>query len=111
MKKKSTPIQDHEVQSNAVAQPQQKKAMKVLNIVINVVLVISIVLAAICTYVSFVNTSGNGVPSIFGLRLAINNTQHSVAYNCRFILRQACFTLSQAYIIYSVNMKIVNVKF
>ena len=45
------------------------KVGKIVNIVINTVLIISIVFAAICTYVSFVNTSGNGVPSIFGLRL------------------------------------------
>lgn len=48
---------------------KKKKAGKVVNIVVNVVLVIAIVFAVICTYVSFVTTSGNGVPSIFGLRL------------------------------------------
>lgn len=46
-----------------------KKVRKVLNIVINVVLIVAIVVAVIATYVSFVSTSGNGVPSIFGLRL------------------------------------------
>jgi signal peptidase len=30
--------------------------------------VVAIVLAAVCTYVSFVSTSGNGVPSILGVR-------------------------------------------
>lgn len=49
------------------AAPVKKK--KALNTVINVVLVIAIVLAVIATYVSFVSTSGNGVPNIFGLRL------------------------------------------
>ena len=48
---------------------KSKKVMKVLNIVINVVLVVAIIFAVICTYVAFVNKSGNGVPSIFGLRL------------------------------------------
>ena len=45
------------------------KGKKVLNTVVNVVLVLAIVLAALCTYVSYVNTSGNGVPSIFGIRM------------------------------------------
>ncbi len=45
-----------------------KKENKVVSIIINVILVAAIVLAAMATYVSFVSTSGNGVPSIFGLR-------------------------------------------
>ena len=45
------------------------KGKKVLNTVVNVVLVLAIVLAALCTYVSYVNTSGNGVPSILGVRM------------------------------------------
>ena len=45
-----------------------KKENKVVNTIINVVLVVAIALAAICTYVSFVSTSGNGVPSILGIR-------------------------------------------
>lgn len=45
-----------------------KKENKVVSIIINVILVVAIVLAAMATYVSFVSTSGNGVPSIFGLR-------------------------------------------
>ena len=36
---------------------------------VNAILVIAIALAAICTYVSFVSTSGNGVPSILGVRI------------------------------------------
>lgn len=47
---------------------KKKKPRKALSIVINVLLVIAIVVAAISTYVSFVSTSGNGVPSIFGFR-------------------------------------------
>ena len=43
-----------------------KKGKKIANIIINVILVIAIIIAAIATYVSFVSTSGNGVPSIFG---------------------------------------------
>lgn len=45
-----------------------KKPRKALSIIINVVLVIAIIVAAISTYISFVSTSGNGVPSIFGFR-------------------------------------------
>ena len=45
------------------------KGRKILNTVVNVVLVLAIVLAAMSTYVSFVSTSGNGVPSIFGIRM------------------------------------------
>lgn len=48
---------------------KKKKASKIINVVVNVILVLAIVFAVICTYVSFVTTSGNGVPSIFGLRL------------------------------------------
>ncbi|MBQ7160181.1 MAG: signal peptidase I [Clostridia bacterium] len=43
-----------------------KKGKKIANIIINVILVIAIIIAAVATYVSFVSTSGNGVPSIFG---------------------------------------------
>lgn len=45
-----------------------KKERKVLNIIINVILVVAIIIAVVATYVSFVSTSGNGVPSIFGIR-------------------------------------------
>lgn len=48
---------------------EEKKSKKVLNTVINVILIVAIVVAVIATYVSFVSTSGNGVPNIFGLRL------------------------------------------
>ena len=40
----------------------------VANTIVNIVLVAAIILAAICTYVSFVSSSGNGVPSILGIR-------------------------------------------
>ncbi len=51
------------------AEKGKKKSKKVLNTIINVILIVAIVIAVICTYISFVTTSGNGVPSIFGLRL------------------------------------------
>lgn len=40
---------------------------KIANIVVNVLLVVALVVVAICTYVSFVSASGNGVPSVFGI--------------------------------------------
>lgn len=48
---------------------EEKKSGGVLNAIINVILVLAIALAAICTYTSYVATSGNGVPSIFGIRV------------------------------------------
>lgn len=55
--------------SNETEEQEQSKSKRILNTVINVVLIIAIVVAVVATYVSFVSTSGNGVPNIFGLRL------------------------------------------
>lgn len=49
--------------------PKQSKGRRIANTIINVVLVVAIVMAAICTYISYVSTSGNGVPSILGIRI------------------------------------------
>ena len=48
---------------------QESKGKRIVNAIVNALLVIAIALAAVCTYVSFVSTSGNGVPSIFGVRI------------------------------------------
>ena len=48
---------------------EESKGKRILNAVVNTLLVVAIALAAMCTYVSFVSTSGNGVPSLFGIRL------------------------------------------
>ncbi len=48
---------------------KEKKGARVANIIINVVLIVAIVIAAFCTYVSFVSSSGHGVPSIFGTQM------------------------------------------
>ena len=48
---------------------EESKGKRILNAIVNTVLVIAIALAAVCTYVSFVSTSGNGVPSILGVRM------------------------------------------
>ena len=60
-KEKQIPVeQNHETEA------PENKGRKIVSIIINVILVIAIVLAALCTYVSFVSTSGNGVPNILG---------------------------------------------
>ena len=48
---------------------QQTKAQKIISRIVNTVLVIAIALAAISTYVSYVSTSGSGVPSVLGLQM------------------------------------------
>ena len=69
MKKKME--QATEPQNNDEIQviPEESRGKRILNTVVNVILVIAIALAAMCTYVSYVSTSGNGVPSIFGIRM------------------------------------------
>ncbi len=68
MKKENHP---NEINQNEEVQivPEESKGRKIASTIINVILVIAIVLAAICTYVSFVSTSGSGVPSIFGVQM------------------------------------------
>lgn len=58
--------------NGAPTEAKEKKPMdakRIINIVVNVILVVAIILAAVCTYISFVSTSGNGVPSILGVSL------------------------------------------
>lgn len=47
---------------------EEKKKKGWLNTAIDIILVIAIIFAVAATYVSFVTTSGNGVPSIFGIQ-------------------------------------------
>lgn len=54
---------------------QDSKGKTVLNRIINVILVVAIIIAAFCTYTSYVSTSGNGVPNIFGLRIMSIQTE------------------------------------
>ena len=67
---KETALQN-EVQNEEEIQviEEESTGKRILNTVINVLLVIAIALAAMCTYVSYVSSSGNGVPSIFGIRI------------------------------------------
>ena len=87
--KKAIPLSDEQVkknlenkesqdnQVNAVPEEEQEievikkesKVKKVFNIIINVVLVVAIVLAAISTYLAFVEKNKMGTPSIFGLQI------------------------------------------
>ncbi|MBQ8611084.1 MAG: signal peptidase I [Oscillospiraceae bacterium] len=46
---------------------QVSAGRKALNTIVNVLLVVALVVMAVCTYVSFVSASGNGVPSILGV--------------------------------------------
>ena len=50
-------------------EPQVSKTKRIVNTVVNVVLIIAIVMAAISTYISFMSTSGSGVPNLFGVAL------------------------------------------
>ena len=54
---------------------EESTGKRILNTVVNIILVLAIALAAVCTYVSYVSTSGNGVPSIFGIRMFSIQTQ------------------------------------
>ncbi len=45
------------------------KQKKVLNIVVNILLVVVLVFGVFCSYTAFASKGGSGVPSIFGLRI------------------------------------------
>lgn len=62
---KNKPINQEIVETEVMEEGEKTST---LNKVVNVILVLAIILAAVCTYVSFVSTSGNGVPSILGIR-------------------------------------------
>jgi len=58
-----------EVQEQVAVEETAKKSGGILNTLVNALLVVAIIVAAACTYVSYVSTSGNGVPSLLGVRL------------------------------------------
>ncbi len=65
-----SPVEQSETETSAEQTVgKAPKKHKVISGIINAVLVVAIVLAIIATYVSFVSTSGSGVPNILGLRL------------------------------------------
>ena len=59
---------EEDVQTINVDVEDYEEKGSVLNTIVNIVLVCAICVAAICTYISFVSSSGNGVPSILGIR-------------------------------------------
>ena len=63
--KKEDKIEEEVAQTNGNYEDTPKDSL--LNKVVNAILVIAIVFAALTTYISFVSTSGNGVPSILGV--------------------------------------------
>ena len=74
--KKAEETQEATVQTaEETGVPQKSKGRRIANTIINIVLVIAIILAAECTYNSYVSPSGNGVPSIFGLRVMSIQTE------------------------------------
>lgn len=73
-KKKPSETAEVDVNEKAedVIESMEEKPSKgyvIFNHVINVILVLAIIAAAVCTYVSYVSTSGSGVPSILGIRV------------------------------------------
>ena len=56
-------------EENTPVDSKKTKRKSVINTIVNVVLIVAIVLAAISTYISFVASSGSGVPSFFGVQL------------------------------------------
>ena len=74
--KKNDRKEPQEVETEAFEpKAKKKKGKRIANIIINVILVIAIIIAAAATYISFVSTSGNGVPSIFGIEIMSIQTE------------------------------------
>ena len=57
------------VNENDELVPEESKKHKAASFFINALLVFAIALAAVSTYVSYVASSGNGVPSVLGIRI------------------------------------------
>lgn len=70
-------VEDAQILENEEVEKQESgsKGRKVANTVINVILVVAIILAAFCTYTSYVSTSGHGVPSFFGISMLSIQTE------------------------------------
>ncbi len=48
---------------------KKEKSKKALNTIVNVVLVVALIFASVCIFISYTSTMSNGVPSLFGLKL------------------------------------------
>ena len=73
MFKKKNEMKQEEVESvveaeDTVEDEEVEEKGSIANTIVNAFLIFAIILAAVCTYVSFVSSSGNGVPSILGIR-------------------------------------------
>ncbi len=68
-------VENEQIVHEEEKQTGGKKGKKIANTVINVILVVAIILAAFCTYTSYVSTSGHGVPSIFGVSMLSIQTE------------------------------------
>lgn len=75
MKKENLNPTSEAKDTEVVTQKQETKSRKVISTIINAVLIIAIILAAISTYVSYVSTSGNGVPSVLGVQILSIQTE------------------------------------
>ena len=67
--KKNNTAQTVQDQEEVQVLEEEGKVRGILNFVVNAMLIVALILAAVCTYVSYVSTSGNGVPSILGIRM------------------------------------------
>ena len=69
----------HEVNKKEVDAVEEtmpvSRGKKTADAIINVILVIAIIVAAFCTYTSYVSTSGNGVPNVLGVRILSIQTE------------------------------------
>ena len=68
MFKKKEKITEEVIENEEELETEQPKKKSLANRLVDILLVATIVLASLCTYISFVSTSGNGVPSIMGIR-------------------------------------------
>ena len=71
MFKKKNEVKQEEAESVVVTDEGEEEVEEkgsFVNTLVNAFLVFAIILAAVATYVSFVSSSGNGVPSILGVR-------------------------------------------
>lgn len=59
--KTGTPVEEKPISE------KRKKVNKIVGIVVNILLILAIVLAAVCTYISYQSKSGSGVANIFGI--------------------------------------------
>ena len=69
MKKEKEITIHNESQEEVQVIEEESKGKRIMNTIVNAVLVVAIALAAMCTYVSYVSTSGSGVPSLFGIQV------------------------------------------